>query len=128
VADLHVDINLSSSAKATMSSKTRSMLFFESPRIDPFMKMFSRPVSSGWNPAPNSRRAASRPRVTISPSVGWMMPATHFSSVDFPEPLWPSRPTVEPSSIAKSSPSWLRAQKSSNGIRPQLITRSFSEL
>jgi len=40
-------IAVSSSAKATISSNTAVMSRFERPRIDAFMKMFSRPVSSG---------------------------------------------------------------------------------
>ena len=48
------------------------------------MKMFSRPVSSWLKPAPSSSSAATRPCVTISPSVGCRMPATHLSSVDLP--------------------------------------------
>ncbi|GIU90720.1 MAG: hypothetical protein KatS3mg010_1819 [Acidimicrobiia bacterium] len=87
--------------------------------------MFSRPVSSGWKPAPSSSSAASRPRVTISPCVGWRMPATHLSSVDLPDPLWPSRPTVAPCSTSNSTSR--TAQKSSYGTRPKWIIRSFSE-
>ena len=31
------------------------------PRIAPFRKMFSRPVSSGWKPVPTSSRLPTRP-------------------------------------------------------------------
>ena len=31
------------------------------PRMAPFMKTFSRPVSSGWKPVPTSRRLPMRP-------------------------------------------------------------------
>jgi hypothetical protein len=45
------------------------------------------------------------------PSLGRRMPAMHFRSVDFPEPLAPMSPIVEPSSISRST--WRSAQKSS---------------
>ena len=38
------------------------------------MKMFSRPVSSGWNPVPTSSRVAVRPHSVIRPSVGGVIP------------------------------------------------------
>ena len=34
---------------------------------------------------------------------GLRMPAMHFSNVDFPEPLCPSRPTVVPSTMSRST-------------------------
>ena len=61
VPHLHVD-ELLEPANATISSNTELMSRFERPRIEAFMKMFSRPVSSGWKPAPSSSNAASRPR------------------------------------------------------------------
>ena len=33
------------------------------PRMAPFRKMFSRPVSSGWKPVPTSSRLATRPLI-----------------------------------------------------------------
>ena len=38
-----MSMNLSSSENATISSKISSVSFFDSPRIDAFMKTFSRP-------------------------------------------------------------------------------------
>ncbi len=58
----------------------------------PLMKMFSRPEISGWNPAPSSMSAEIRPSTVTVPSVGRVMPATHFSSVLFPDPLRPMTP------------------------------------
>src|SRR5439155_8526026 len=118
-----MSMNCSSSANATMSSNRLASSRRDIPRIAPLRKMFSRPVSSAWNPAPSSSRAATRPRVTISPLVGRRMPATHFSSVDLPDPLAPSRPAVAPSSTSRSMSR--RAQNSSRGTRPKWIARSF---
>ncbi len=49
----------------------------------------------------------------------------HFSSVDFPEPLWPSSPAVVPSATSRSMSR--SAQKSSCGTRPKWIMRSLSD-
>ena len=51
------------------------------------------------------------PRCRTVPDVGRRMPATHFSSVVLPDPLWPINPNVEPSRTS-SETSW-SAQKSS---------------
>ena len=40
------------------------------PSMAPFRKMFSRPVSSGWNPVPTSRMLPTRPRIVAVPLVG----------------------------------------------------------
>src|SRR3982074_904517 len=53
----------STSAKATIASNFSAISRRVIPRIAPFRKMFSRPVSSGWNPVPTSRSEATRPRV-----------------------------------------------------------------
>src|SRR5665213_2067043 len=118
-------MNCSSSAKATISSKRFSISRLDSPSSEAFRKTLSRPVRSGWKPAPSSSRAANLPLTSIRPSVGWMIPATHLRRVDFPEPLWPSRPQVSPSPISASMPR--RAQNSSYGTRPKCCTRSLSE-
>ena len=39
------------------------------PRMAPFRKMFSRPVSSGWKPVPTSSRLATRPLI-VDPALG----------------------------------------------------------
>ena len=66
-----------------------------------------------------------RPRRRIEPDVGRKMPATHFSSVDFPEPLCPSRPTVSPWSTCRSMSR--KAQKSSCVERRNFTKRSLTE-
>ena len=61
----------------------------------PLMATFSRPLISGWKPAPSSMRAEMRPStVEACPRVGWVMPAMSFSSVDLPEPFSPMTPKV----------------------------------
>ena len=58
----------------------------------PLMKTFSRPEISGWNPAPSSISADTRPFTVTVPLVGRVMPATHFSIVLLPDPLRPTIP------------------------------------
>ena len=62
------------------------------PRIAPFRKTFSRPVSSGWKPVPTSSRLPTRPRISARPSVGVVIRVRILSSVDFPAPLRPMTP------------------------------------
>ena len=50
----------------------------------------------------------------------------HFSSVDFPEPLWPRMPTVWPCSI--SALTFCSAWKSTCPPRPRRTSRSLNEL
>src|SRR5918996_3383840 len=117
-------MNSSSSAKATISSKYRSVSWRDSPRIEAFRYTFSRPVSSGWTPAPSSRSAAIRPWVTTRPSVGRRMPPMTFRSVVFPDPLAPTSPQVFPSGT--SNPTSRRAQKSSPREPRRRSRRSFT--
>ena len=49
--------------------------------------MFSRPESSWSNPAPRVSRLEIRPRTSIRPSVGSMIPASDWRSVDLPAPF-----------------------------------------
>jgi len=51
---------------------------------------FSRPVKSGWKPAPSSSSEPIRPPVATRPSVGAMIPAIRRSSVDLPDPFRPT--------------------------------------
>ena len=74
------------------------------PRIAPFMKMFSRPVSSAWKPVPTSSRLATRPRSRIRPSVGGVIRESSFSSVLLPAPLRPTTPITSPSATVKEIP------------------------
>src|SRR4051812_4839745 len=63
--------------------------------------MFSRPVSSGWNPVPTSSRLAMRPRSLTKPSVGSVMREITLSKVLLPAPFLPINPTVSPSATSK---------------------------
>ncbi len=94
-----------------MSSKRSSISLRGSPRIEALRYTFSRPVSSGWNPAPSSSSADTRPLMRTLPFSGCWMPAIMRSNVDLPEPLWPTSPYTVPRSI--SSDTSLSAQKSS---------------
>ena len=62
----------------------------------PLMATFSRPLISGWKPAPSSMRAEMRPSTRRIPRVGLVMPASSLSSVDLPEPFSPMTPKVAP--------------------------------
>ena len=62
----------------------------------PLMATFSRPLISGWKPAPSSMSAETRPCTCSVPRVGLVMPASSFSSVDLPEPFSPITPKVVP--------------------------------
>ena len=52
------------SEKSTISSNLRVISTLVMPRIAPFRKMFSRPVSSGWKPVPTSSRLPTRPWIS----------------------------------------------------------------
>ena len=104
-------MNSLSPEKSTISSKILSVSLRRNPRIDAFMYTFSRPVRSGWNPAPNSSSAEMRPSVVMRPLVGRWMPAMRRSRLDLPDPLWPTSPYMEPCGI--SSETSLTAQNSS---------------
>ena len=93
------------------------------PRIEQFRRMFSRPENSGWKPAPSSRREAIRPRVMISPEVGWVMPVSSLSSVLFPAPFSPMIPTVEPCGMSRYTS---RTAQNSFPRGPPGSTRSHS--
>ena len=73
------------------------------PSIMPLMIAFSRPVISGWKPAPSSIRAVALPATSTVPVVGRRMPATSLSRVDLPEPLGPITATVSPRATSRST-------------------------
>ena len=56
--------------KSMISSVTDAISLRGRPRIEPFSAMFSRPVMSGWKPAPSSMSDATRPWAVIVPSDG----------------------------------------------------------
>jgi hypothetical protein len=105
----------SSSAKATIPSNRRAISRRESPSIMPLMKTFSRPEISGWNPAPSSISAETRPFTFTLPEVGRPMPAMSFSIVLLPEPLRPMMPNVVPAATSNETP--LSAWNASSGFR-----------
>ena len=65
--------------------------------------MFSRPVKSGWKPAPSSRSEPTEPPTSSRPSVGEKMPAISRRSVVLPEPLRPMNPIDAPGSTSKDT-------------------------
>ena len=83
--------------------------------MTPLMNTFSRPLTSGWNPAPSSIRADTRPATRTSPRVGRAMPATSFSRVLFPDPFRPMTPHVAPAATVNDT--WSSAWKDSAGRR-----------
>src|SRR5580765_7829559 len=93
----------SSSANATISSKRSRMYERFRPRIEPLRKTFSRPVKSGWNPAPSSSSVPILPPTSTRPCVGLMIPATMRSSVLLPEPFRPTSARPLPGSAAKET-------------------------
>ena len=58
--------------------------------------MFSRPLISGWKPAPSSIRLETLPRIVMLPSSGYMIRVRSLRVVLLPQPLWPIRPTASP--------------------------------
>jgi hypothetical protein len=97
-------MKFSNPANSTMSSNFAVISFLDSPRIAPFMNTFSRPDSSGWNPAPSSSKAEIRPFTVTDPLSGVRIPVRHFNNVLLPEPLLPITPNVVPVGTVKSMP------------------------
>ncbi len=89
------------SAKSSIAGMTRSISFRERPSSEPLRYAFSRPLKSGWKPAPISSSAVTRPFTSSVPEVGFAVPARSLSSVDFPEPFAPTTPKASPGWIAK---------------------------
>ena len=113
-----------SSAKSTISSNRRSTSRRDMPSITPLMNTFSRPLISGWKPAPSSMRAETRPRTSTWPRVGRVMPAISFSRVLFPEPLRPMMPQVAPASTASDTSSSARNDSSGRSCLTRLPVSS----
>jgi len=86
-----------------MSGSRRVTSARDMPSIMPLITAFSRPVISGWNPAPSSMRAVARPDTSTVPLVGRRMPETSLSSVDLPDPLGPITATVSPGATSRST-------------------------
>ena len=66
------------------------------PCSAPFSQMFSRPVKSSPNPAPNSSSATTRPPHSARPESSGTMPARQRRSDVLPAPLRPTIPTASP--------------------------------
>src|SRR2546430_679954 len=58
------------SANSSIAGMVRSISLRESPSSDPLRYAFSRPLKSGWNPAPISRSAVTRPFTSSLPLAG----------------------------------------------------------
>ena len=117
-------MNRSISAKATIWSNLCWISRRDMPMIEPFREMFSRPLSSGWKPAPTSMRAPSRPWATNEPEVGTVTRERILSSVLFPAPLAPTSPSISPRSSEKLTS--LSAQNSSRGSTRRPSSRAVS--
>ena len=94
-------IESASSAKAMMSSALAATSSRRMPSSTPLSKILSRPVSSGWNPAPSSSSGATRPWTRTVPDVGRSTPAISARIVLLPTPLRPMMPTDSPVATAK---------------------------
>src|SRR5690554_546726 len=81
------------------------------PSKVPFKYIFSLPVNSGWNPVPTSNKEATRPLISMRPSVGWVILDNTFNKVDFPAPFLPITPIISPLLISKDM--FFNAQKES---------------
>src|SRR5918911_368345 len=110
-----VSMNCSTPANSTMSSKRSRICARFIPRMAPFRKTLSRPVSSGWKPVPTSSSEPTWPVIRTSPRVGAVMRERIFSSVVLPAPLRPITPTAWPR--ATSKPTSSSAQISSRRTR-----------
>src|SRR3954452_23191229 len=89
-------MNCSMPEKSMIWSSLRVISCLRMPRMAPFMKMFSRPVSSGWKPVPTSSRLPVLPCMTAWPRVGSVIRLRIFSRVVLPAPLWPMTPSACP--------------------------------
>ena len=87
--------------------------------------MFSRPVMSGWKPAPSSMRLDTRPFTVTRPSLGCSILVRSFRVVLFPQPFFPIRPTASPLRTWKLIPS--STVTSLCLVREGLMKRSFRE-
>ncbi|MNT94765.1 hypothetical protein D3C72_2365210 [compost metagenome] len=58
--------------------------------------MFSRPLKSGWKPAPSSRSGERRPLTVTVPALGRITPVISLRMVLLPDPLVPITPTDSP--------------------------------
>ena len=101
------------SAKASISGNFSASARASSPCSAAASRTLSRPLSSGWKPAPSSSSAPMRPRVRTLPEVGVSTPVISLSSVDLPAPFSPMIASDSPGCTAKlmssSTLAWRRA-------------------
>ena len=90
-----------SSENSTIDSKRSAIAASVMPRIEQLRWMLSRPLNSGWKPAPNSSREATRPCTSTCPVVGAVIPVRSLSRVLLPAPFSPMMPTVEPCGMSR---------------------------
>ncbi len=83
--------------------------------------MFSRPVSSGWNPVPTSSRLPTRPPSSIRPVVGAVIRLMILRRVLLPAPLRPMIPTTSPQLTSKLT-SWRAWNCSTTFFGPERFT------
>jgi hypothetical protein len=117
-------MNRSTPANSTMSSKRSRICERFMPRMPPFKKTLSRPVSSGWKPVPTSSSDPTRPRIRATPAVGSVMRARILSIVVLPAPLRPTIPTTSPSSAVKLTPFRAQNQRASRERRKDTASRT----
>jgi len=98
-----MSMNSASSENATISSRRSAIRRSDMPWIVPFMNTFSRPVKSGWKPAPSSSIEATLPPISTRPEWGGRIPANSFRSVLLPEPFSPTTPSASPGATSRST-------------------------
>ncbi len=119
----------SSSLKATIASKRRLMSRRPRPSSEPFKYTFSRPVRSGWKPAPSSSSAATRPLTSTRPADGSTIRATSLRAVLFPVPFGPTSPTAVPGATSnETSSSATRTSRSAAAVRRKTRTNASWKL
>ena len=115
------------SANSSMAGSCARISRFDNPWSAALKRAFSRPVNSGWNPAPRSSSAATRPSTSTAPAVGRRMRAASCRDVLLPEPFAPMMQSVSPAEHSKETSR--RAQNSAlaRRRRGQASSRNRSE-
>src|SRR2546430_531907 len=88
-------------------------------------KTFSRPVNSGWKPAPISISEPTRPPTASTPVVGAKIPAMSLSSVDLPDPFRPTIPNASPGRTCRSTSCKAQSSRVRGSSRRRIV--SFNE-
>src|SRR5215831_5745282 len=93
----------STSAKCTIASNCRSISCRVRPKSPAPRYTFSRPVNSGWKPAPSSISETTCPPTRTTPLVGHVTRETSLRSVVLPAPLRPMMPNPAPTGISSDT-------------------------